>query len=287
MRAAEIRPEMHTIVTLYDTLFNKHWLEGRIKADEKPLFYRDIYPIIKRASNVPRLHEMSAHFTLGALLQPNSPPALRKKLYDKLRKPDGAGGPGANMPRMFGDGYGSNNIAQRLSLTQFQLLILNKWKDGDMVIDDVQNTLPNNEITPAGLDRAALENCIGAAFYPGIEASWFLRDKYQFTEPFRLDSSQIAPGDISKQMALPWQADFLACSKETQFDGVIAWWVFARPDDVLFEGTEEMHEWTPGDQFGGYKDMVEKWMKLGFVVEKNGKYVEVQRQIPPAAPPNP
>lgn len=275
-------PEMHTVVTLYDTLFNKHWLNGRIQADEKPLFYRDVYPILKRASNVPKLHKMSAHFTIGALLKPNSPPVLRKQLYDKLRKPDGSGSSSANMPKMFGDGYGSGNLSQRLTLTQFQLLIISKWKDGDVETDDIQNTLPGSEITPEGLDRAALENCIGAAFYPGIEASWFLRDKYKFIEPFRLDSSQIIPGDITKQMALPWQADFWACSKETQFDGVITWWVFARPDDVFLEGANEMHAWTPPAEFGKYEDMVEKWMKLGFVVEKNGKYVEVQRQIPPA-----
>ena len=63
---------------------------------------------------------------------------------------------------------------------------------------------------------------------------------------------------------------------------MIAWWVFARPDDVILEGADEMHAWTPPDEFGKYEDMVEKWMKLGFVVEKDGKYVEVQRQIPPA-----
>jgi L-Lysine epsilon oxidase N-terminal/L-lysine epsilon oxidase C-terminal domain len=271
-------PELRTIVTLYDALFNKHWNEGRLQADAKPKFYRDIYPILRSAGNVPQLHEMSGHFSLQALLRPNSLLPARRRLYDKLRKPDGAGGPGANMPKMFGDGYGSASLT-RLSLTSYQLLILSQWKEGDVEIDDIQNSLPSTEITPAGLDRAALENCIGGAFYPGIEASWFLRDKYQFIEPFRLDSSQLNPGDVTKQMALPWQADFWACAKDTRNDGVIAWWVFARPDDVFFEGADEMHPWTPPDEFGEYEDMVKKWMKLGFVVEKDGKYVEVQRQI--------
>jgi len=275
-------PEMHPLITLYDTLFNKHLLEKKIQADKKPLFFRDIYPILKRASNVPQLHEMSNHFSIEALLKPNSPLALRKGLYDRLRKPDGGG----NMPRMFGDDYNDKNPTPSLKLTQFQLLILSKWKDGDVEVDDIKNTLPSNKITPEGLDRAALENCIGAAFFPGIEVGWFLRDRYKFIEPFRLDSSQITPGDITKQMALPWQADFFACQKEPTEFGVISWWVFARPDDVFFEGANKRHKWTPDEEFTGkgFEDMVKKWMKLGFVVEKNGKFVEVQRQIFPKPP---
>ncbi len=280
-------PAMKTVVTLYDTLFNKHWHDGSIQADEKPKFYRDIYPIIRSANNIPQLHKMTGHFSLAALLKPDSPLPLRKKFYDKLRKPDGSGDPNSNMPKMFGDGYDSNSSTM-LTLTPYQLLILSQWKEGDVEIDDIKNSLPSSKITPAGLDRAALENCIGGAFFPGIEASWFLRDKYQFSKPFRLDSSQIKPGDVTKQMALPWQADFLACAKESTFDGVIAWWVFARPDDVFFEGDAAMHAWTPKNEFRsgeeGYQDMVDKWMKLGFIIEKDGKYVEVQRQISPNPP---
>ena len=236
---------------------------------------------MKSAADVPHLHEMFGHFSLQNLLRPDSPLPARRTIYNKLRKPDGAGGAGANMPLMFGDGYSSATLT-RLILTSYQRLVLSQWKDGNIEIDDIANRLPATQITAAGLDRAALENCIGGAFYPGIEASWFLRDKYHFIEPFRLDTSQLQPGDVTKQMALPWQADFLACSKETRADGVIAWWVFARPDDVFAEGAEEMHPWTPSGEFDGFQDMVDKWMKLGFVVEKDGRYVEVQRQISPA-----
>jgi hypothetical protein len=275
-------PQMHPIVTMYDLLFNKHWLDNRITADEKPLFYRDIYPILLRASHVPFLHETSAHFTMAALLNPASPKPLRKKLYDRLRKLDGTSAVNATMPKTFGDGYGSA-ISPRLTLTQFQLLTLSSWVSGDFITDDIQNSKPGTEITPAGLDKAALDGCIGGAFYPGIECSWTMRDKYHYVEPFRLDSSQIVPGDVTKQMALPWQADFLACRKEKQPapENFVGWWPFARPDDVFFEGENTRHPWTPSSEFGGFQDMVDKWMKLGFVVEKDGKFFEIQRQIPP------
>ena len=273
-------PEMHPLITFYDTLYNKHQIAGWIQEPEKPLFYRDIYPILKRAENVTRVHKMpNRHRSIPDLFDPLADQADKQQLFDKLRKTDGSGG---NMPRMFGDGYGPASApAKRLTLTEYQLLILRKWVDGDFEVDTIANTQPSNEITPAGLDQAALENCVGGAFYPGIEASWFLRDKYEFIESFRLDSTQITPGDITKQMALPWQADFLACSKTPVFDGVISWWAYARPDDTFFEGATQMHEWTPASEFTKYEDMVKKWMKLGFVVEKGGKYVEVQRQILP------
>ncbi len=273
-------PEMHPLITLYDALYNRHRRAGWIADPEKPLFFRDIYPILKRAENVTQVHKMPGrHRTIKDLLAPSASQEDKQALFDRLRKSDGSGG---NMPRMFGDGYGPASApAKRLTLTEYQLLILSKWVSGDFEVDTIQNTQPSSEITSAGLDQAALENCVGGAFYPGIEASWFLRDTYKFIEPFRLDSSQIVSGDITKQMALPWQADFWACSKDTEFDGVISWWAYSRPDDTFFEGATQMHEWTPASEFAKYEDMVKKWMKLGFVVEKNGKYFEVQRQIPP------
>jgi hypothetical protein len=275
-------PDAQPLVTLYDTLFNRHLQEGKIKADEKPLFFRDVFPILKRAANVPRLHSTGAHSSLGALLKPNSPLPMREMLFKRLRKTDGMGGT-ENMPRAFGDGY-DDGKAKRLLLTKYQLSILEKWKKGIVEVDNEKNAQPGTEITPAGLDRAALENCIGGAFYPGIEVSWFVRDKYQFIEPFRLDSSKLVPGDLTKQMALPWQADFWACAKEKKTDGIISWWVFARPDDTFFEGASTMHPWAPTNEFAVFEDMVRKWMKLGFVVEKNGKLVEVQRQVTPLSP---
>jgi hypothetical protein len=276
-------PQMHPIITMYDTLFNKHLMDGRVTADEKPLFFRDIYPILLRASHVPYLYKTSAHFTMGALLKPTSPKPLRKKLFDRLRKLNGTGTEQAIMPKAFGDGYDST-VSQRLTLTQYQLLLMSRWVEGDFITDDIANTMPATEITPRGLDQAALENCIGGAFFPGIETSWFTRDKYHYVEPFRLLTTEIVPGDLTKQMALPWQADFLACSKEQQPapEGFVAWWPFARPDDTFFEGAAATHEWTPSSEFGGgFQDMVDKWMKLGFVIEKDGKFFEVQRQIPP------
>ena len=274
-------PQLRTIVTLYDTLLNKHLEDSLIQAEAIPKFYRDIFPIINSANAIPQLQQISGHRTLARLLLPDSLLSHRERLYDRLRQTDGTGG---DMPKMFGDKYDTTKRTDRFSLTKHQLEILRSWKDGSVEIDDVLNSEPGTEITPEGLTQAALENCMGGAFYPGIEANWFLRDRYKFVEPFRLDSSQIKPGDITKQMALPWQADFRDCRKEETDEGFVAWWVFARPDEVRFEGATTMHQWVPNNDFKEFEDMVEKWSKLGFIVEKDGKYVEVQRQIPPNPP---
>lgn len=185
------------------------------------------------------------------------------------------------MPRLFGDEYEKDG---RLSLTSLQYSLMNKWLNNLFTVDDISNTKPKPGITAAGLDQAALENCIGGPFYPGIEAGWFVRDKYVFIEPYRLDTTGIIPGDVTRQMALPWQADFWACAKEpdnltTNPNDKIGWWPFARPDDVFAENATTQVPWTPPADFPTYDSMVEKWMKLGFVIEKNNRFVEVQRQV--------
>jgi len=284
-------PNMHPLVSLYDTLYNRFIIEGTISQSGKPKFYADIYPILQRALNIKWLFEipLRAHdFT--AMLDPNSDIDDRELVFLNLRKPSESNQP-KKMPKLFGDDYrigtADNDKTSRVSLTELQYKIIEDWKNNNFEIDSLDTLNPTIEITAEGLDKAALENCIGAAFFPGIETSWFIRDKYSFIEPFRLNSLQLEPGDLTKQNALPWQADFLACSKENinsegEPEEYIGWWPYARPDDVFAENENTYHAWTPSNQFDKYEDMVEKWKYLGIIVERNGKFVEVQREFPPA-----
>ena len=121
-------------------------------------------------------------------------------------------------------------------------------------------------------DKAALENCIGGPFFPGIEASWYVRDFYEFIEPFRLSHTLLTAGDVTKQMALPWQADFYDCKQEDD----LAWWPAQRPDDVFVDGTPRMHKWTRW-HVTDFQSMVDKWHHLGFVIRKGNRYVESER----------
>ena len=45
--------------------------------------------------------------------------------------------------------------------------------------------------------RAALDGTVGQGFFPGIEASWLLRDVYDYLEPFRLNPANLRAGDVA------------------------------------------------------------------------------------------
>ena len=171
------------------------------------------------------------------------------------------------MPMLFSD-TGEPNAA----LNRLQYSLMEKWKKGDFVNDWNGPPEPSNEITPEGLDRAALEACVGGAFFPGIEAGWFMRDVNQYSEPFRLDQTYLKAGDITKQMAVPWQADFYEC----RTDGDFSWWPAQRPDDVFLAGEEEPVQWTR-KLVTSMKTMVKNWHRLGFIVKQDDRYVETER----------
>ena len=89
---------------------------------------------------------------------------------------------------------------------------------------------------PHPLDEAAVGNCVGAPMAPGIEMTWSMRNPaiYQDDDPYRIrvqtdidfaqeglsasrDETQgggCQPGDLTKRMAIPWQADFFECAAQ-------------------------------------------------------------------------
>jgi hypothetical protein len=93
----------------------------------------------------------------------------------------------------------------------------------------------------------------------------------------------MAPGALTARMAVPWQADFLACNIEDGAD----WWPGQRPNQVR-RGQEQHAEWVPAD-WEKFEDMVEKWAQLGFVIAKKVaskvEYVEDERFLKEPAPP--
>jgi hypothetical protein len=156
-------------------------------------------------------------------------------------------------------------------------------------------------LTPEGLDRAALENCVGGPFYPGIEVSWVVRNPTIYAEPFRVrvgvkvaEGFETGPGFFTQQMALPWQADFRDCKREeltNTSNGKPAWamwWAGQRPDDVYPEDDPENqvpwvrlpHFTSTDDDDSRFRDMVLAWWTLGFVAKKAAegfKWLEVER----------
>lgn len=129
------------------------------------------------------------------------------------------------------------------SVTERQYKQLLCWQNGDFDGDwtgsppsRALETLPVQE-QPHALIRAALEWGQGGAFFPGIELTSIVRFAEFYDEAFRVrgdgtgQPGEHEAGDLTKWMALPWQADFYECRDH--------WWPTARPDDVVAVGEYE------------------------------------------------
>jgi hypothetical protein len=223
------------------------------------------------------------------------------------------------MPQMNGDGGRATNLAEApiappggtyitwLTLTPVQYAKMKRWADGDFAADwPHDGRLPSPgplgrypvAQQPAALDRAALEPCVGGAFYPGIEMTYISRERATWSGLCRINPA-LGPGGVTQHMALPWQADFSECNT--------AWWPAQRPDDVVSE--EAMAQalksydsqtrspplstvlatrvpWARGLALKPPQidiDMVEHWHDLGFVVRKHvaGQDVMVETERSP------
>src|SRR5690606_2081429 len=107
-----------------------------------------------------------------------------------LRPPPGVAVGSGNMPILLGDEpYTTDHPKARLTVTQTQYELMRRWRNGHFsTAGPVPPPRPAGPvITPHGLDRAALEACIGGGFYPGIEVGWQIRDLKLYLEPFRID----------------------------------------------------------------------------------------------------
>ncbi len=143
-----------------------------------------------------------------------------------------------------------------LSLTRLQYARMERWTKG--AIEQGTTVVPEDDglqAEPARLTRCALEACAGGAFFPGIEMTAIVRDPSLYGEPFRIDHSRVGPGDITKYMACPWQADFYECRD--------AWWPAQRPDTVITDLTfDELLKSFKEDQKSNFEAVTferERW----------------------------
>lgn len=205
------------------------------------------------------------------------------------------------------------------------------------------------------LDRGVLSNVLGGAFCPGGEVGWIMRNPSIYWEPYRIKadrswsdflqsaaqanmtkgshvdeitfamdsplsqdnnfSAGLQPGDLTKYMALPWQADFNECTTnpinityadwnninsdsendlrlklgEKTWDTL--WWPAHRPlqsKELVGLDAKGMPQtkwttWSRGIQqttIGDLK-MVDEWWKLGFIIRN--PYLSPEAATSPSA----
>ena len=92
----------------------------------------------------------------------------------------------------------------------------------------------------------------------------------------------LKPGDLTKQMAVPWQADFFDCGYDTGQDENEGrfWWPMHHPTDVFPIGGGPQRKWMRDEDDNDINTVgkfVQKWHRLGFVIQREDQYVETER----------
>jgi hypothetical protein len=294
-------------------------------ATYKPSFKKHIYPILARALAAFDVHEdperPSYHGTLFDWERLNSPAEnkIRLGVFSRMRDPNSTTVDRLNMPRGLGDDYTTLDDSESdetvfpsssafLSVTRVQYALLKAWANNNFESDwDLGGDLKyiptpdSSPITPQGLTTAALENCVGGPFFPGIEVSWLIRETELYASAFRFKESGVTlgpltlgPGFFSQQMALPWQADFYDCHKEEHTPKgsdtlVYMWWTAQRPDDIRPDAISPKRRWVLSfdenhdpnitdpdaiENLSRFEQMRTRWSELSFVVLVGDEYVE-------------
>jgi hypothetical protein len=313
------------VVPLYDVMAEA----AGAKPPTNPSFRKDIYPIFARIADQQWVNAMSlrghgpqkaANFRDPAVIRKlrdksDAGSDFRSAVFKRIRDPRLKSVDQASymfMPSLSGDegDVREGDTARWLYLTENLYSILERWSAGqfdDDWVDNEPSPPPFDKIEvaqqPAALNRAALEMCTGGAFFPGIEITYIARNPDYYSEPFRFKAGQFQPGEMTKRMAVPWQADFYECQ--------VHWWPAQRPDDVINQDVVDLAL----EEFGGEarnlrlaasltdrirwdrgvgarlfypdppegerapqpgdNDMVSKWREMGFVTPFRTKYGEL------------
>jgi hypothetical protein len=178
-------------------------------------------------------------------------------------------------PQIHGDAAGLPSPRANLSLTATQYGLLRLWAAGTFVQDWAGERKWHATIDevplgsqPGTLDRAALWYCTGGPFHPGCELTWPMRTCTMYYAPFRIRrrrsdqpqpdygdilTPQVAtseygplyssgPGDLTRWLAVPWQADTASCyAGLTGYDPYLpTFWPARVPNHVLAESHYEI-----------------------------------------------
>ncbi|WP_266171359.1 LodA/GoxA family CTQ-dependent oxidase [Dyella subtropica] len=200
--------------------------------------------------------------------------ALRRQIFLNFRPPYPTDGNQLPWPWLYGDAMqvpAGESPRQNASVSATQYEVLRRWVDGDFTPDWDPNRKKPSSLSevrlaeqPATLDRAALDFMLADAFHPGCELTWPMRHLSLYSKPFRirvrpagepepdygktLDQATIlsvdgplhtqGPGDLTRWMGLPWQADTAYCRSgyDRQYDPYMpTFWPARVPNHVLSE----------------------------------------------------
>jgi hypothetical protein len=246
-------PQIRNVVSVWDDVYDT-WVrnlglqpelydEEHFNPEYVPAFGRDIQPVFvasalqRWTANLPPM-ALRSHEAVAAISAEDDPNRTVMAGLNFVRNPNAdetnIGLP--LMPMSVGDAGTSF-----LSVTKTQYFMLEQWSKGRFDKGEGAALGPGEQ-----LDVAALANCLGGRYVPGIEVSYpvrctdiYLQDwRSSGAGPFRIKhkpldyakadeatpflssgwiplhdmTDGLEPGDLSKFMAIPWQTDYNSCS---------------------------------------------------------------------------
>ncbi|WP_372922114.1 LodA/GoxA family CTQ-dependent oxidase [Roseovarius sp.] len=267
-------PGLFSVVTMDDVVRDLFFREGILQDPSETSFTRDIWPIFDRMTGNQWVNE--GIFLLAgqgtpldardpdviALLCDPSPAGepYRQSVFSLFRNSLTEALDHAALPPFYGDTYGDrfpegspnagklvNQAREDLFLTKTQYRHLQRWAAGDFVSDwqgippiPSFDDIPEKD-RPRQLDRAALHECLGGPFHPGIELTWPMRlaSMWRTDMPYRLRTlpegemvqqfygmkltryqalaengpwGSTGAGSLTRWMGVPWQTDEASCN---------------------------------------------------------------------------
>lgn len=287
---------------------------------------RDVAPIINRPKKyqwVANVQPMMAFAMINIDFSDSSPgnASAREAYFRYFRKPGLYSGDhqvlfGSDNVPMLPLNSGSNSvnnvlIEKFLALTETQYYFMQQWADGKFEVKDD----PNYPGISAA-DQIPVSNCVGLPMCPGIEVTWNTQNAGIYIAPYQIkrrhdgsyydqnglspdedetDGAGCEPGDLTKRMAIPWQADFFDCTVQyinftdpnvNKANGIPVpptyysyWWPPQSPWDVI-SGVMTPEEQQAANVPAGlqvnfargindFSQMIHAWSYMGFILNQN------------------
>lgn len=279
-------PGLAGVVTMDDTARETFIAQGWLQRPVATSFSDDVWPVFKRLSDLQWVNQglYMIHGHQGPLdvavpdilaqLRDATPAGApwRADVFALFRREQELHAPDAGMlPQIYGDAEGEVVDPACLAVTRTQFEHLERWAAGDFADDWTGPAEPANfaSLTAAEqveqLERAALHDCLGAPFHPGIELTWTMRIPYVWKEPYRLNVlpsdaparqdwgevltptaciaaggpyDGVAAGALTRFMGVPWQSDGASCNSSADYNpgyflSMPTFWGPRTPDQVL------------------------------------------------------
>ncbi|WP_299628412.1 LodA/GoxA family CTQ-dependent oxidase [uncultured Tateyamaria sp.] len=288
-------PGLFGMITMDDVVRDLFGRQGTLDLPKDTSFTRDIWPMFDRMTGHQWVNEgimmLAGQGTpldardpaVIALMNDPTPEgeAYRHAVFKLFRDSNTQALDPAALPPFYGDTYGDqypdgtyvNRAREDLFLTKTQFDHLENWAHGRFEPDWVGfPDIPSFDDIPVAdqpreLDRAALHECLGGPFHPGIELTWPMRlaSLWNPDVPYRLRPlpegeavrqdygpylsredalaydgpwGETGAGSLTRWMGVPWQTDEASCNSGLVYEPSLylsspSFWGARVPNQVL------------------------------------------------------